>query len=521
MTTPDDHDRRVTDRRATARRSGDARATMLRSRRPRVAVLVYNDCHADTRVLKTAATLVEAGADVRIFAIARPTAGYPAGVWRLENGVVLERLSTFELFQHLAPMARIYRRISGSPGAVALGATEDVGRGRGAPGSAPAHAGRVARDRPIVAAVAPAPKTALPDRILRSRAGRLALRPLSAVVLWSYWRSAADAVTRWRPDVVHANDANTLHPAMSVAGRLQVPFVYDSHELWTQRNVAGRRPVATKVERWIERRGIRRAAAVITVSPSIASYLQTTYGLVQAPVLVRNIPPAAQRTTDRREGRLRALAGLGAESRVLAYGGRITTNRGLEETIDALAELPDDVHLVVLGYGAAGYVDGLRTRARARGVTGRVHFVGKVPSAEVSLALADADASIVFVRPTCLSYRWSLPNKLFESIHGGLPVVAADLPDTRQIVEEHGVGEVFESEEPRVMARTILSVIADPERYRAASRHAATELTWEGESVRLLEVYRRALGSHWDDALADLEPVDGLRAPSDAGRRAG
>lgn len=468
------------------------RRPVLSARRPRVAVLVYNDCHADTRVLKTAATLVEAGADVRIFAIARPTAGYPVGVERLASGVVLERLPTFELFRLLEPVARVYRALAGAPVPAAPRPTEAVGRGRG-----PSQGGSAPAQR----------KPALPDRILRSRPGRFALRPLSAVVLQSYWREAVAAVTQWRPDVVNANDANTLQPAMAVADELRVPFVYDSHELWTRRNVAGRRPVATVVERWIERRGIRRAAAVITVSPSIATYLQTTYGLAQPPVLVRNIPPAAQRTTDRTEGRLRRLAGLDAGARVIAYGGRITTNRGLEETIDALAALPADVHLVVLGYGAADYLDALRRRAQEDGVANRVHFVGKVPSDEVSVALADADASVVFVRPTCLSYRWSLPNKLFESIHGGLPVVAADLPDTRRIVEEHGVGEVFESAEPAVMAETILRVISEPERYRAASQHAATLLTWERESVRLLEVYRRALGQDWDDALADLEPV--------------
>ena len=500
MTPDDDHDRR------TESRTADDHAGVLPARRPRVAVLVYNDCHADTRVLKTAATLVEAGADVRIFAIARPAAGYPVGVQRLPSGVVLQRLPTFELFRLLEPLARVYRRVAGVQ-APPPRSTEQVGRGRGVTASG-------------VAGLTPAEptvrRTALPDRVLRSRPGRLALRPLGAIVLGSYWRHVATAVTAWRPDIVHANDANTLQPAMTVASTLRVPFVYDSHELWTHRNVAGRRPVATVVERWVERRGIRRAAAVITVSPSIAGYLQSTYALPQVPVLVRNIPPAAQRTTDRTEGRLRLLAGLPDDARVIAYGGRITTNRGVEETVDALAELPDDVHLVVLGYGAATYIEALRARSRERGVGERVHFVGKVPSDEVSVALADADASVVFVRPTCLSYRWSLPNKLFESIHGGLPIVAADLPDTRRIVEEHGVGEVFASAEPRVMAQTILRVISDPERYRAASRHAATQLTWEGESVRLLEVYRRALGPRWDSALADLGPVPGPGTLADA-----
>lgn len=503
MTSPEGPDRRTADRR---------QRPVLGARKPRVAVLVYNDCHADTRVLKTAATLVEAGAEVRIFALARPAAGYPVGVERLPSGVVLERLPSFELSRHLVPVARVYRRLVGVPVPVAPRTTEAVGRGRGATGAGAALA-------PVVDPASR--RAALPDRILRSRAGRVVLRPLSAVVLWSYWRRAAHAVTRWRPDVVHANDANTLMPATVVANDLRVPFVYDSHELWTQRNVAGRRPVARRVEGWVERRGIRRAAAVITVSPSIADYLQSRYRLGRTPVLVRNVPPAAQRTTDRAEGRLRLLAGLSDEARVLAYGGRITTHRGLEETISSLVELPEDVHLVVLGYGDAPYVRSLGRRASEQGVAERVHFVGKVPSDEVSLALADADASIVFVRPTCLSYRWSLPNKLFESIHGGLPVVAADLPDTRRIVEGHGVGEVFESEDPRVMARTILHVLADPERYRAASRRAATELTWEKESVRLLDVYRRALGERWGDALSDLEPLVGGFSRTGADRLVG
>src|SRR5690625_6356448 len=59
-------------------------------------------------------------------------------------------------------------------------------------------------------------------------------------------------------------------------------------------------------------------------------------------------------------------------------------------------------------------------------VTARLHFVGKVAPQDVARTLADADLSVVYVRPTCLSYEDSLPNKLFEAIHAGIPVAAAD-----------------------------------------------------------------------------------------------
>ena len=308
-----------------------------------------------------------------------------------------------------------------------------------------------------------------------------------------YWWGAVHAAIRWRPDVVHANDANTLVPAMRIARRVRGSFVYDSHELWRHRNVRSDRPVAPLVEHVIERLGIRRAAGVITVSPSIADWLQRTYRLASTPTLVRNIPPANPHPIDPTGGGLRGLAGLEGHIKVIAYGGRLTTSRGIEETLEAMGHLADDVHLVLLGYGEPDYVEPLRARARAAGLGHRVHFVGKVPSADVSSTLADADLSVVYVRPSCLSYYYSLPNKLFESIHAGLPIAAADLPDTRAIVEQFGVGRIFTTESTEDLAAVMTEILDDPVAYRGAAREAARHLTWENEAEGLLELYGRAL----------------------------
>lgn len=468
-----------------------ARLPEVDGRRLRVGVLVYNDCHADARVLKTAATLREAGADVRIVGVARARAGFPVGTHVLPSGVELQRVPEFELVKSLPRTAALAKRVLG----IGRGSAAGSAGARGLVEADPATdvtIPPVAPGAPTSAAESGTPVPVRPQAVaarVKSGLAGLWLKTYQVVSLVLYQRGARKALAAWAPDILHANDANTLAPA----SRLGVPVVYDSHELWTHRNVRGPRPVARVVEKISERKHARRAAGVITVSPSIAEWLHRTYRLSSEPVLVRNIPSRPLAPASPSTGRLRSLAGLGPGDRVIAYGGRITTSRGIEETLSAMRELPADVHFVLLGYGEPEYVGPLGTLAEQLGVQDRVHFVGRVGPDEVAGALADADVSIVYVRPTCLSYRYSLPNKLFEAIHAGLPIAAADLPDTARIVEDFGVGRVFGSDSPQDLARVVLEVLQEPDAYRRASRAAVEHLTWEVEAERLVGLYAEIL----------------------------
>ncbi|SEE98202.1 glycosyltransferase [Ruania alba] len=454
----------------------------------RVALLVYNDAEADARVLKTAATLRAAGCEVRIIAVARERTGRSAGQHTLPDGVTRVRVPEFALASALPALAGAYQRVlarvrgAATPG---VGTPTSSATSPGpdpAKGAVPSRTGR--------ASTATHPTRGLLGR-MAARVADLGMRAYLTVSLASYWRAAIADGVAFSPDVIHANDGNTLYPAMRIARHTGARILYDAHELWRHRNVR-HRPLARHVDHLVERVGIRRAAAVITVSPSIAEWLRRTYRLRREPALVRNIPAAAP-VPDRAHGLLRERAGLGPESPVIAYGGRITSSRGIEETIDALTHLPG-AHLVLLGYGEEDYLAVVRRRALTAGVADRVHLIGAVPSNEVATALADADLSVVYVRPTCLSYAYSLPNKLFEAIHAGLPIVAADLPDTKAVVLEHGVGEIFAVDGgPDQMAAAMQRVLADPAAYRRAAREAATALTWEGEAAVLLAEYRRIL----------------------------
>lgn len=472
---------------------------------PRVALLVYNDAHADSRVLKTATSLRSAGAQVRIFAVARERAGYGEGDAIVGDGIEVHRSPEFSL-QRYAPWALdIARRVTGreAPPAGGVGGTTSAGgtvgttspgdtAGTHPPGSQPVSSVKPTRS-------ADDATSSIQQSLVHSARSALNdvwLRTYRTVSLSLYWATMAREVIAWRPDVVHANDGNTLAPAWWIAQRTGANVVYDAHELWRHRNVRQDRPIAPIIEAAIEAFVIGSANGVITVSPSIATWLQHTYELGQRPTLVRNIPyasgvdPAAQGLV----AQLRDRAGLDSSDQVIAYGGRITTSRGIEETLAALTLLPQHVHFVLLGYGEAGYLGELQRLAGDLGVTDRVHFVGAVAPHEVSAALGDADVSVVFVRPVCLSYEFSLPNKLFESIHAGLPIVAANLPDTAAIVREYGVGEIFDLTEPADLAQTISKVLEDPAAYRKAAQVASGKLDWEHEELALIGLYADVLG---------------------------
>lgn len=444
---------------------------------PRIAFVVYNSMHHDTRVVREAQAAIAAGATVRVFAFGGESVSYyPVGPADID-GVEVDRVPITTIRRGLIVAGQVVRRLLGRP----VPAT---------PGPTPVTPPAV----PATPAVGSAPTVTAPQRGAKQWVIKQWQRADLTVRQFSFWRSATRAIEAWQPDLVHAHDANTLVVAGRVARKLKVPFVYDSHELWTQRNVSPDRPVAKRLEGPMERWWARRAVGIITVSPSIAQWLRTHYGLRETPALVRNIPPLLGETPDPEHGRLRELAGLSVDTSVVAYCGGITTNRGIERGIEALPHLAPTVHLVLLGRGSEVYIAGLLRLADSLGVRDRVHLVGAVDSDQVSATLADADVSLVLTQPAVLSYAFSLPNKLFESLHAGVPVVVSDTPDASALVAEYGIGVVVPVEGSAAeLAQTIETVIAGGESYRAAGHRAAHELNWQTEEATLIQVHTHAL----------------------------
>jgi glycosyltransferase involved in cell wall biosynthesis len=262
----------------------------------------------------------------------------------------------------------------------------------------------------------------------------------------------ARAAARLRPDVVHAHDVAMLPSGWLAARMTRARLVYDTHEF--ARGVAYRTRAFAWLVRVVERLVVPRADAVITVSDGIARRLAQIYRLQRPAVVVRNTADTAGGSAG---PGLRAELGLSADTPLVLHQGAPAANRGCMTLVHALERL-DRAQLVFLGEGEPGFMRELRS-----GANGRVHFVPARPPEQLLAATAEADVGVTLLEDVCENHRLALPNKVFEYVAAGVPVVASDLPD--------GITRALS--EPRAEALAL----------------AAAELSWEVEQRLLVDLY--------------------------------
>jgi len=309
-------------------------------------------------------------------------------------------------------------------------------------------------------------------------------KPLSYL---DYYKRSYAIVRQEPADIYHAHDLNTLPVAYWAARRYGGKLVYDSHELYTETsNLSHTERV---VLRFFEGILIRRCKAVITVNHSIARELADRYR-IELPIVIMNCPVLLNHTCS--TDFLRAKLGIRKEEALVLYQGGFLPHRGLENLIAAIAMLPE-VKLVMMGWGRLE--EDLRALADAMGLIGkRVFFLPPVPQNELLLWTSSADVGVIAYRNVGLNNYYSLPNKLFEYIAAGIPVVASDFPELRRVIEEFQVGCTFNPDDPKDIARAITWVLEDEQRLaklKENARKAAAVLNWENEEKKLLELYRK------------------------------
>jgi glycosyltransferase involved in cell wall biosynthesis len=302
---------------------------------------------------------------------------------------------------------------------------------------------------------------------------------------------------RLEPDLIHAHDIHLLGVAARAKARAElagrtVRLIYDAHEYVRGQTYAAQDFLDVFLE--VEHTYIPAADAVVTVSPLIAEWLARDYGVPAEDItVVLNAPPF--RWADQRGAGLsvREAAGVSDETPLVVYSGGQSEARGVSDLVEAMAFL-DDVHLVLVASPTNRYVHEQQRAAVERGYGHRVHVAPFVPPESVVDYLSSADLGVIPFRRKILNHDAALPNKLFEYVHAGLPVVASDIPLVAQLVTERGIGRVFEAEDVSGLAGAIRSVLAARDRHRAAvTKELAAEFSWESQAANLRAVYERLL----------------------------
>jgi glycosyltransferase involved in cell wall biosynthesis len=291
-------------------------------------------------------------------------------------------------------------------------------------------------------------------------------------VLRRYWPAPVGCV--------NCHSVAVLPLALLLKLRHQCPIVYDTHELETES--MGARGAARIVYKLIERFGIHRVDSVVVVSDSIADWYVSAYG-IRRPLVVRNVPErAAPLCRDR--GLLRGRLGIPADHLVFMYHGGLFTGRRIDQYVRIFKCLPPDRHVVFMGYGE---LESLIRQAAA--TCPNIHFLPAVDPEDVIAYAAGADVGLHGLEPRCLSYRLALPNKVFESLAGGVPILSNDLPEIARLVQRYRCGWIL-GDGDQDWFRSIAELTRDDiDAARCGAERATTAFTWALERERLRPIY--------------------------------
>lgn len=291
-----------------------------------------------------------------------------------------------------------------------------------------------------------------------------------------------------KAEVFHANDLDTL-PAVYLASVFKrARIVYDSHEYFTEVPELTSRPLIRRIWSMIERFIFPKLRYVLTVNDSIASAYKKKYG-VEVRVL-RNVP--FMKDTLELEKRKITRAGLGLPSDkkiIILQGAWINVDRGGEEAVRMMKYLPDCLLLII---GGGDMFEELKSIATKENVNERIRFFNRMPFAELRQYTMNADLGLSLDKGTNLNYLYSLPNKLFDYIHSGIPCFVSDMPEVAAVVRKHEVGVVTSSHDPKELARQINELLNDSqliERLRKNCLAAREQFSWETESEVLGRFY--------------------------------
>lgn len=296
----------------------------------------------------------------------------------------------------------------------------------------------------------------------------------------------AELAEYYRPDVIHAHDLPMLPAAHICSGERKIPLVYDSHELYTEEELP---PSAKAMLKSKERKYIKDAA-VITVNPYLKKEFESWYGKKDILIIENATSRRPDFDPDRKYDLFREEYSLTSESRLMLYQGWFSPHRNLATLVQGMQYLDKSHYLLLMGYGE--YKDELMELAHKVGVSGNILFIPAKSQEELLFYTASADIGLMpYLKSKNLNNLYSSPNKLYEFIAAGLPILANDLPYYHDIIEKYNNGIVRTIEDPQSFARAVQEIFScDLQSFRLNAWTAYQELNWDKESEKLLMLYR-------------------------------
>ncbi|MBN1253459.1 MAG: glycosyltransferase [Bacteroidales bacterium] len=282
-----------------------------------------------------------------------------------------------------------------------------------------------------------------------------------------------------------ANDLDTLLANYLVSKVKNLKLVYDSHEYYTEVPELNDRKLVKNIWLFIEKLILPKIKYSYTVCNSISDIYNQKYNINMK--VVRNMP-----ICDKREFEFRKydIDNFVKGRKIILYQGAVNVGRGINYVIDSMKFINDAV-LVIIGDGQVK--SELEQSVKMNNLEDKVLFLGKIPFEDLIYYTKQADVGIILCQNISKSYEFSLPNRIFDFIQFGVPILSSDLPERRKIFEQANIGILTNNFEPENLAKEIKKLLFDKDftlRIKEKMKILSKKYCWEIEEKKLIEIFK-------------------------------
>jgi glycosyltransferase involved in cell wall biosynthesis len=292
-----------------------------------------------------------------------------------------------------------------------------------------------------------------------------------------------------RFDIVCGIDLDTILPCYFAAIlRGGKPCVYDAHELFADTPEVTRRPTIRKIWLAVEGFIVPRVKYCYTVGQSVADEFEQRYG--RKFDVIRNLPFRNDEMTKLRDYELRNNP-ITQLQNILIYQGALNEGRGLEQAIEAMQDV-ENCAFWLAGEGDLSEI--LRGLVVEKKLENKVKFLGFIKPKDLPNITRQATIGLNIAEDNSLSYRLSLPNKIFDYIQAGVPQICIQFVEYQRINDANNIAYMIPKIEKGLIAEAINCLITDKVLYQKLKENcekAAAVFTWENEVKKLINFYSK------------------------------
>lgn len=281
-----------------------------------------------------------------------------------------------------------------------------------------------------------------------------------------------------KADIFWANDLDTLLPNFIIARLKKTKLVYDSHEYFT---LSVYKKTSRKLWERLEAFLFSRLKNVVTVNDSIKNVYEKKY---KVPVtVIRNVPYRSAITLDSPKVLLPD-----SKKILVMQGIGLNENRGAEEAVLMMQFLPDDFNLYFIGSGTI--LNKLKKLVKDLQLEQKIIFIDVLPYDRMMEYTRQCFLGLIFEKIHFNDeHMFSLPNKFFDYMKAGIPVLSSKAVEIKAIIENYKTGDFIDNFDPKQIAKKIIHISNNPEIYNFWKQNtsaAANELCWDNEEIKLI-----------------------------------